>query len=147
MASPTDPQFRWTTDKDGNAVMPDPQREFLEWLLNPMRTPEYMEEYAAEHDMDARTLRRWKNDPRFKSEWRAKADEKNISPERTQAVIENLWKVATGNSQGATKAAELYLKYVQLYTPTQRVLVEDSSIDTMSDEDLAKMAGFAEAEQ
>jgi len=146
MANPTDPQFRWTTDKDGNAKMPDPQAAFLEWLINPMRTPETMEEYAAEAGVESRTLRRWKRDPRFVSEWRAKAEEANISPERTQAVVDNLWKVATGNSQQSTKAAELYLKYVQLFIPTSKVVVEDASIDKLSDEDLAKLAGFADAE-
>lgn len=146
MANATDPAHRWTTDEHGNAVMPEAQAEYLEWLIDPMRVPATELEYAAEHDMDPRTTRRWKKDARFKAEWRAKAEELNVNPERIQAVVDNLYKTAIGNSMGATKAAELYLKYVQLFTPTTKVVVEDKSIDNLSDHDLARMAGWADDE-
>lgn len=126
--------------KDGVEVMPDPQKEYLEWLLDPMRVPDTHKAYAERHSIPERTLRHWRNDIRFQKEWRAAAQEANVSPERTQAVIENMWRIAAkGDGPAAVKAGEVYLKFTELFTPTQKIIVADDSVERMSDEELRQL--------
>ena len=81
------------------------------------------------------SLRRIKRDARFIKEWDRRAAELNINPERVQSVIDSLWQRA---SDGDVKAANLYLQYIEKFTPRRRVLVEDErDIAAFSDEELA----------
>jgi hypothetical protein len=143
-----DPKFKWKKGDDGIDIMPELQKEFMEWLVNPLRVPATQVEWASLHDIEDRTVRRWKADPRFVKEWRAKAAEMNVSPERIQAVVDNMWKIAAqGTGPAAVKAGETYLKFVQLFIPTSKVVVADESLDKLSDEDLARLAGWAQDSQ
>jgi hypothetical protein len=139
-----DPQYRWTKGDDGKDVMPEAWAHYLEWLVNPLRVPETETDYAESVGIATRTLRRWKEDPRFRAEWRARGQEANVSPDRIQAVTDNLWRQAANDSgAAAVRAAELYLRYVELYLPTEKRVVQDDSIDKLSDDELAKLAGYA----
>lgn len=132
------PRSKWRKI-DGEDVMPDLQREYLDWLIDPDRTPPTHKQWAADHEITDRTVRTWRNDPRFQREWAAAANEANVSPERTQAVVENLWKIASSAGPGAVKAADLYLRYVQLFVPQQKVVVQDDQLDKISDEDIVRL--------
>ena len=85
--------------------------------------------------MNERTVRRWKADPRFIREWDRRAAELNVHPERTQSVVDALYKQA---AQGDVKAASLYLQYIERFTPKRRVVVDDErEASGMSDAELA----------
>jgi len=55
-------------------------------------------------------------------EWDRRCAELNIHPERTQSVIDSLFKQA---ADGDVKAASLYLQYIDKFTPKRRVVVDD----------------------
>ena len=97
--------------------------------------PATQKEWAADRGLHERTVRRWKADPRFTREWDRRAAELNVHPERTQSVVDALYKQA---AQGDVKAATLYLQYIDKYTPKRRVLVDDERhASGMSDVELA----------
>jgi len=126
----------WQTDPEsGEKVMPSDWSEFLDWLLSEDRVPATQKEWAADRGLHERTVRRWKADPRFTREWDRRAAELNVHPERTQSVVDALYKQA---AQGDVKAATLYLQYIDKYTPKRRVLVDDERhASGMSDVELA----------
>ena len=127
----------WVGDEEaGNKVMPARWQDFLDWLLRgPERQPRTQRECAADNDMHEDSLRRIKRDPRFIKEWDSRAAELNINPERVQSVIDSLWQRA---SDGDVKAANLYLQYIEKFTPRRKVVVDDErDIAGFSDEELA----------
>jgi hypothetical protein len=126
----------WQTDPEsGEKVMPSDWSEFLDWLLSEDRVPATQKEWAADRGLHERTVRRWKADPRFTREWDRRAAELNVHPERTQSVVDALYKQA---AQGDVKAATLYLQYIDKFTPKRRVLVDDErDASGMSDVELA----------
>ena len=99
----------WQTDPEsGEKLMPSDWSEFLDWLLSEDRVPGTQKEWAADRGVNERTVRRWKSDPRFVREWDRRAAELNVHPERTQSVVDALYRQA---AQGDVKADSLYLQY------------------------------------
>lgn len=140
---PNSPQARWTEDEQGRPVMPLLQREFLEWLVTPagVREPPTESGFALLHDVSVRSLRRYKDDPRFKEAWEERLRDTNFSPERVQNIIENLYEIAiSGKTQQAVRAAEMYLQYVQRSSPKRAPLPIDSRIAAMSNDELLALA-------
>lgn len=127
----------WKYDpEEGGKVMPEGWAEFLDWLLSDPRIPATQYEWAEEHDMHPDSLTRIKRDPRFIKEWEKRAAEKNISVDRVQRVVDALFQQATIG--GDVKAAQLYLQYIDRFTPKSRVVIEDRTLSDMSDEELAR---------
>ena len=126
--------WKWDADS-GVSVMPDSWAAFLEWLLRGAeRKPLTQKEWAAENGVHEDTMRRWKRDPRFIREWDRRAAELNVSPERTQSVIDALHSKAVG---GSVQAANLYLQYVDKFTPRRRLQGDDDrDAGGLSDEEL-----------
>ena len=127
----------WVWDEEaGEKIMPDLWHGFLDWLLKgPEREPRTQREWATENDIHEDSLRRIKRDHRFIKEWDRRAAELNINPERVQSVIDSLWQRA---SDGDVKAANLYLQYIEKFTPKRKVVVDDErDIAGFSDEELA----------
>jgi len=128
----------WITDPEtGIAKMPRHWELLLEWLLmGPDRQPKYQQDFAAEHEMHADSIRRIKRDPRFIKEWDRRASELNINPERVQSVIDALWAAAAG---GDVKAASLYLQYIDKFTPRRKMILDDErDVAGYSNEELAE---------
>jgi hypothetical protein len=128
----------WITDPEsGIAKMPRHWELLLEWrLVGPERQPKFQQDFAAEHDMHADSLRRIKRDPRFIKEWDRRASELNINPERVQSVIDALWAAAAG---GDVKAASLYLQYIDKFTPRRKMILDDErDVAGYSNEELAE---------
>tara|TARA_B000000441_G_scaffold101649_1_gene71500 strand:- start:168 stop:620 length:453 start_codon:yes stop_codon:yes gene_type:complete len=126
----------WKTDPDsGEKVMPEQWGEFLDWLLSEVREPATQKEWCAERGLNDRTVRRWKADSRFVREWDRRAAELNVHPERTQSVVDALYRQA---ADGDVKAAALYLQYIDKFTPKRRVMVDDQrDASGLSDIELA----------
>lgn len=139
-----DPQFHWVELADGTWQIPEAPAKFLDWLLSVPRDPANQEAYAKQEGLSPRTLRRWKAHHLFRREWEIRAADQNMGPEKVQAVIDNLFQIASSKTDASgVKAAALYLEHVGKYLPTTRVLqVEDSKIENMSKEALLELAGL-----
>ena len=127
----------WRTDPDtGEQMMPAKWAKLLDWLLQgPDRVPKLQYEWAAENKIAADSIRRIKRDARFIREWDRRAAELNVSPERTQSVVDALHQQAVA---GNTQAASLYLQYIDKFTPKRRLVVEDDrDAASLSDSELA----------
>lgn len=124
----------WTFDNQtASWKMPDLQSEFLDWLLSDPKMPSSRVEWAKEHGVHEDTPKRWKRDKRFQEEWERRAREKNISVDRVQSVVDALHTAAVN---GDVKAANLYLQYIDRFTPKKIVRTEDAETKSLSDEDL-----------
>ena len=124
---------RWRTDDDGTLLMPQGQAAFLDWLLSDVKSPPSQARYAVENDVNERTIQTWKRDPRFVAEWEKRLQEKNISPERIQDVVETIYMAA---KNGDVKAATAYIAYVEKFLPTPEKQTNDQTIRGMSDAEL-----------
>lgn len=113
--------------------MPDLQSKFLDWLLSDPKDPPTRPEWAKLHGLHPDSTKRWKRDKRFQEEWERRAKEKNISVDRVQSVVDALHAAAVN---GDVKAANLYLQYIDRFTPKKIVRAEDVSTSVLSDEQL-----------
>ena len=127
--------WTWSEEK-GEQVMPESWAKFLDWLLQGHdRDPQHQYQWAEENGFHEDSVRRWKRDPRFVKEWDRRASELNVNPERVQGVVDALWRKA---ADGDTKAAALYLQYIDKFTPKRKVVVDDDrEAAGLSDADLA----------
>ena len=125
---------RWEQSQDGGLLMPPLQSEFLDWLLSDIKDPTTQTEWAVLNDMNPRTVKSWKADPRFKQVWEQRAAEKNISPERIQDMVNTMY---MAGKNGDVKAATAYIGYIEKFMPAPERQTNDQSIRALSDEDLA----------
>lgn len=124
----------WTFDNQtATWVMPEIQSRFLDWLLSDPKLPASRAEWARENGLHEDTPKRWKRDKRFQEEWERRAREKNISVDRVQSVVDALHAAAVN---GDVKAANLYLQYIDRFTPRKIVKTEDATTSALSDEQL-----------
>jgi hypothetical protein len=121
------------TLESGERVLPDQWSEFIDWLVDPVRVPATQKEWAVLNGVSPDTISRWKRHPDFVREWEGRARQLNVGVERTQAVVNALFGAATS---GDTKAASLYLQYIDKFTPKHRVVVEDGEVSGLSDAEL-----------
>lgn len=116
------------------------QLEFIDWLLDPSREKGSQDQWAEQHGVSPRTLRLWKKQKYFTDAWEKKAAEAYGGMERLQAVLDKLYSVATdAEGDKAVKAIQLYLQYVDRYTPKTKVITEGTSLEDLSDEELAQL--------
>lgn len=115
--------------------MPPLQAEFLDWLLEDQRRPSSQAAWAREHEVNERTVREWKRDPRFRTELDRRAAEKNTSTELVQEVLDRLRKVFLDT--GDVGAAKLWLDHSNRLKPPKQV-VNEEEFAQLSDEDLVR---------
>lgn len=124
----------WDWDNQTNTwKMPEIQSKFLDWLLSDPREPATRAAWCDDNNVHYDTPKRWKRDRRFNEEWERRAREKNISVDRVQSVVDSLHRAAIN---GDTKAASLYLQYIDRFTPKQIIRTEDAETKSLSDQDL-----------
>ena len=122
------------------------QEQFLNWLCTPAsgRAPASQTAYAKEIGVDETTLRRWKNKPVFKQEWKRRIEDLQGSPERTQQLLDNLFARAL---DGDNNSAKLYLQATGRLAPVQLQVEHKGSVSELSDAELeAMIASTAQAE-
>jgi hypothetical protein len=117
----------------GERTLPEQWAEFIDWLVDPERVPRTQKEWAVLNGVNPDSVTRWKRHPDFVREWESRARELNVSVERTQAVVNSLFAQAVN---GDTKAASLYLQYIDKFTPKQRIVMEDAEVEGLSDAEL-----------
>ena len=83
--------------------------------------------------VDATTLRRWQKKPSFNEAWKRRVEELQGSPERTQALLDNLYARAM---DGDTKSAQLYLQATNRLAPQQVNVTTTTKTSELSDAEL-----------
>lgn len=108
---------------------------YIDWLcLAPSeREPATKTAYAVFVGVDVTTLRRWEKNEAFRKEWQKRADRLVGSPERSQAVLDQMYQQALG---GDVKAAQLYLTAVGKMQPVRLDSLAESTVDKLSDAEL-----------
>lgn len=128
-------------------ILDERQEKYLGWLMVPasMRSPKSKEAYAREAGVDVTTLRRWEKKPHFKAEWQKRVEELQGSPERTQSLLDEIYRRAM---EGDNKAAQLYLQATNRLAPAQVQVTHTQSLAEISDKDLEDLiASVATAER
>jgi hypothetical protein len=118
--------------KSRGSLLTEKQTAYIEWLCDPERKGPKAQ-WARENGVAVQTVYNWMNDRWFKAAYEQRLAELNIHPDRIQAVVDSLWSAA---KNGDTKAASLYLQYVDRLQP-KRVVIEDARVSSLSDEELA----------
>lgn len=118
--------------KERGDILSPKQRDYIEWLCDPERKGS-KKAWAEENGVSETTIHRWQNEYVFKQAYEQRLAELNISPDRIQAVVDALHRAA---KTGDTKAASLYLQYVDRLQP-KRVVIEDARVGNLSDDALA----------
>lgn len=130
---------------DGEIQLSDVQKEFLEWLVDPRTSAEKgtQKEWAKAHDVQPETPSRWKQDMAFRRAWDRRLHDLNISPDRIQRVIDEVYGIIeNGSHADKIKAATLYLQFINRLSPKDKAPAgePEKDIEDMSDEELAEMA-------
>lgn len=122
--------------KPRRTELTDLQKEFLEWLVDPNKQGT-QEQWAKAHGVAVKTPYNWKKESIFRKAWEDRAYELSGGPERVTAVIDKLFEKATVD--GDVKAMQLYLQYVDKFTPKRQVETVSKQLADLSDEELAAM--------
>lgn len=123
----------WSEDSQGNLVPPQLQSDYLDWLLSDERMPPTKREWCLLQNVPEGTVSKWESDRRFKAEWERRAQERTISPERLQAVIDVLYKNATDMQD--VGAAKQFLLYAEKLMPPKEIR-RDNSVAHLTDAEL-----------
>jgi hypothetical protein len=119
-------------------VLNDRQLEYLAWLCTPPaeRQPASKTKYAVERKVAPETLRRWEKLESFRKEWQSRVDELVGSPERTQTLLDRLYKAGL---EGDVRSAELFFKVTGRMAPAQVTVTSAKGTSELSDEELDQL--------
>jgi hypothetical protein len=119
----------------GDGILSPDQLEFIEWLVDPRMTEwANQAEYAAAHNVAPKTLSKWKGDLKFREAWDKRLGELNVNPARIQEVLDAMHRAATA-TRPDTKAAQLYMQFVDRWRPTVEVVTTTTAAE-LTDEQL-----------
>jgi len=102
-------------------------------------------DFGTQNAVPVATLQYWRRQKWFKSALSGYLDELNVSPERIQEVVDAMFEAA---KEGDTKAASLYLQYVDRLKPREtKIIIEDKRVEELSEGQLlAIVSGESAAE-
>lgn len=114
------------------------QQRYLDWLCTAPseRSPGTKNAMAVELGVDVTTLRRWEKRPAFREAWKRQVDDFQGSPERTQTLLDTLYKKAL---EGDTKSAQLYLQATNRMAPPTVTVQQEKKVAELSDTDLDEL--------
>jgi len=110
------------------------QAEHIEWFVDPNRQGS-QKTWCKEHGVAEATVTRWKHNAFYKRGLQRRMDELNISPDRVQAVLDNMHQLATSSGREAVMAAKTYLQYIERLAPSRKP-IEDRAIKDLTHEEL-----------
>ena len=130
---------RWKNDD----TPPEIVASFLENLVAVDGTRLNDLEWASENDVNPRSLRRWKKDPRFRKLWALRADESVLGPDAIAPIYQAALKIASDADHPQWGvASKMILGLAEKIRPPQ-IQVQVSATDRftgMSDAELAAWA-------
>jgi hypothetical protein len=122
----------WTRDKSGKLIMPELQSRYLDWLLEEDRQGTD-KTWARENGVSWETIKKWKQDPRFKEMWERRSVERNLNPGRLQKMIDVLYESAVKSRD--YKAAKDYLSWAEKFLPPKEIR-RDNTVSHLTDDEL-----------
>jgi hypothetical protein len=131
---------------ENSITLSQEQQRYLDWLCTAPaeRQPSSKKAMADAIGVDITTLRRWEKKPYFKDEWQKRVDDIQGSPERTQQLLDTLYKKAL---DGDTKSAQLYLQATNRMAPPTVEIKSDRKAADLSDEELDQLIGAMAARE
>jgi hypothetical protein len=131
---------------ENSITLSQEQQKYLDWLCTAPaeRQPATKSKMADAVGVDITTLRRWEKKPYFKEEWQKRVDDIQGSPERTQQLLDTLYKKAL---DGDTKSAQLYLQATNRMAPPTVEIKSDRKAADLSDEELDQLIGAMAARE
>ena len=124
-----------------------PQEKYLDWLCTAPseRVPASKNKYSMEMSVDITTMRRWEKKDVFLTQWKARVEDIQGSPERSQRLLDSLYSKAL---EGDTKSAELYLKATNRMAPPSVTISSNKKTVDLTDAELDSLiATIAEREK
>ncbi len=122
--------------------------DLIEFLVDPIpsATTPTMKAWAEQNGVAVQTAKNWKQEPEFRAAWEKRLAQLNVAPDRTQAVVDAMFKRA---ENGDTTAAKLYLDYVRQFQrpPEVDATVAAAELDDEELELLIAEAARAEHER
>lgn len=112
------------------------QLAFLEFLLDPDSNKGSQNKWCRDNGVPERTACWWKKQPLFRETWEKRSYEIYGGPDRVNKVIEALHQKAIN---GDVRAAQLYLQYVDKFTPKTEITTPTKTLEELSDEELAAL--------
>jgi hypothetical protein len=111
------------------------QVAYIEFLCDPDRGTK--RKFSKDHGVNVTTMRYWEQQqPRFRKALQMRMDELNLSPDRTQQVLNNMFRLAsTGSDTAAVNAAKTYLQHIERLAPDRKP-IEDRKISQLTKEEL-----------
>lgn len=124
---------------------PDLKEKVIEFLVTPVkqRPPDQRTKdmFARSIGIDPVTLRRWEQKPDLQREVRRRLAQLNVSPERTQAIVDDMWAMAMDEGlspKDRLAAMKAYLQYIGQFGGTSKNVVasQEALPEELSDEEL-----------
>jgi len=122
------------------------QSDYLQWLLLPdeLKFPQTKTAYAKHVGITVNTLGNWEKLPQFESLYKDGVAELAQSPERTQRLLDSLYKRGLG---GDTRSAQLYLQATGALNKESTLTVKTAPTSTLTDAELQSLiAEYAQVE-
>lgn len=126
----------------GRELLSADQAKYLEFLVDPDPTKPSIEQWCKDNGISSRTARFWKKEKYFIHAWEDRSYEIRGGPDRVEAVVDAIYQKAIG---GDTRAAQLYLQYVDKFTPKREVVNRNENLRELSDEELTALGDNIEA--
>lgn len=106
---------------------------FIDWRCDPERSGT-MKQWAEDNGIPYATVHQWSSqDPSIRAIIERRLGEFNTSPERLQEIVTAMWDKA---KEGDTRAAQLYLQYVERIAPVRRLENTQRGASEMTDEEV-----------
>lgn len=127
-------------------VLDERQEAYLEWLCTApqLREPASKAKYAQQFHVHETTLRRWEKLEPFRRLWRERVDALQGSPERTQELLDTLYRRAV---EGDVKSAQLWLQATNRLQPSQVKVEVSGSARELSDSELDELIAMSAARE
>jgi len=136
---------------DGTVKLTDPRHQrVLEWEMTPRvnREPATANALAEELGVSARTIRGWKDSPKFQAAWKELFTETAGSLERTKSILDSLFHDATdGDHDKRVQAAKLYFDISKQIAPPEPEVGPSRHAQDLTDDELRELMAVAASEE
>lgn len=112
------------------------QELFLEFLLDPRKDKISQNEWSRQNEVPIRTVMSWKQNKLFREVWEKRSYSLYGGPEKVNRIVNAVFEKATA---GDMKAAQLYLQYVDKFTPKKEIITETKTLADATDDELAEL--------
>lgn len=108
--------------------------EFVDYWTDPETQRRSAAAFARDHGLNPSSVRAWvTRNPTIKRLIEKRYEDLNLSPDRIQKVVDAMYDAAAA---GDTKAATLYLQFVERLSP-KKIVIEDKRTSDLTDDELA----------